>query len=428
MSRLTGEKNVLLPFDEVREQLPIRGQHYLGLQEVPIDKIVGSFGRYHDFDRAFLPTQSRTKERWVRIDRAHYDQIVLPPVDLIKMGEIYFVKDGNHRISVARERGQIFVDAHVTEIEIPVNLTADMQPDDLTIKKEQARFMTISELSEGHSEANIELSMPELYRELLEHIAVHRWYLGEEKGQDVSMREASASWYENVYRPLVKIIQEQKILDDFPGSTEADLYVWIIEYQGYLREAYKNRATGNQTGEEGVKVGVARRFSMNYPNPAVRKLIGVLNRATWLDNLLLEQEKALFFDATHMDQLRPDANIKVTVPGQYDRLLEHIGVHRYYLGEQRGAEVSYEEAVASWYDNVYSPLVGIIQDQEILNEFPGRTETDLYIWIIEHQSRLKEAYGSEVPIEQAAEKFIRDRNESLAQKIVKSIKKVTGQK
>lgn len=104
VSRLTGANNKLLPFDEIRQQLPVRGQHSLGNREVEVDKIIGSLGRYHDFDRAFLPTQSRTRDRWLSIDKAHYQDVILPPIELYKIGEVYFVKDGNHRVSVARER------------------------------------------------------------------------------------------------------------------------------------------------------------------------------------------------------------------------------------------------------------------------------------------------------------------------------------
>lgn len=86
-------------------------------------------------------------------------------------------------------------------------------------------------------------------------------------------------------------------------------------------------------------------------------------------------------------------------------MLEHIHVHRWYLGECQGAEVPLEEAVASWYDNICLPLIRIIRNQNILREFPGRTESDLYLWIIEHQGALRETYGDEVPLELAAEEF-----------------------
>ena len=101
---MTGKNNELLPFDEVRDRLPLRGQHDLGLKEVRIDQIVGSLGRYRDFDRAFLPRQLHTKDRWLSIDKAHHRDIILPPVELYKLGEVYFVKDGNHRVSVAWSR------------------------------------------------------------------------------------------------------------------------------------------------------------------------------------------------------------------------------------------------------------------------------------------------------------------------------------
>jgi hypothetical protein len=120
VSLLTKKKNHLLSFNEIRQELPITGQHYLGYQMVPLDKIVGSEGRYHEFDRAFYPREKRTQDRWLRIDQAHYDDVTLPPVELIKVGQGYFVRDGNHRVSVARARGHQVVDAYVTEVEMAI--------------------------------------------------------------------------------------------------------------------------------------------------------------------------------------------------------------------------------------------------------------------------------------------------------------------
>ncbi len=108
---------------------------------------------------------------------------------------------------------------------------------------------------------------------------------------------------------------------------------------------------------------------------------------------------------TNINTLRQDAKIETTLLGQYETLKEHIAAHRWYLGESSQKEVTYEEAVSSWYDHVYLPIVEIIREQKILDEFPGRTETDLYLWIIRHQWFLREHYGSEISIEEAAEKF-----------------------
>ncbi len=397
LARFTGANIELLPYDEVRERLPFRGQHYLGMKQVPIEKIVGSVGRYQDFDRAFLPTQTRTRDRWISIDKAHYDQVNLPPVELYKMGDIYFVKDGNHRVSVARERGQMFVDAFVTEIDIPVALTADTKVDDLAIKKEYGEFLLKTNLVATHPEAKIETFVPGQYERLLEHISVHRWYLGEQRGAEVSFRDAASSWYENVYCPLVEILRDLSVMKDFPGTSEADLYLWIVEYQGYLKQAYRDE----EIGEGGARAEAAKELLEDYSHPAVKKLVNLLSRKAWVDDLILRQERGAFLEYSHLPEVRPEANIETTLPGKYDLLREHIAVHRWYLGEQRKIEVPVTEAVASWYDNIYLPIVEIIREQDILKEFPGRTETDLYLWVVEHQRYLQEIYKGEVPIQQA---------------------------
>jgi hypothetical protein len=117
LSWLIRKNNNLLPFEQVRQHLSFKGQHQLGLYAVPLDKIVGSVNRYLDFDRAFFPRQSRTRDRWLSINKAYSQDIALPPVELLKVDEMYFVSDGHHRVSVARARGQEFIDASVTEID-----------------------------------------------------------------------------------------------------------------------------------------------------------------------------------------------------------------------------------------------------------------------------------------------------------------------
>jgi hypothetical protein len=407
---LTRSKdNNLLPFDEVRQRLPFRGQHYLGLKEVPVNKIVGSMGRYLDFDRAFLPIQKRTKDRWVNIDIAHLSQLTLPAVELYKMGDIYFVKDGNHRVSVARERGQEFVDAFVTEIVIPVPLTSDLSLGDLDLKLEYARFIEQTGLNRMRGEAVLESSVAGQYSRLLEHISVHRWFLGEQRSAEVPYSEAVTSWYDSVYQPLAAVLREYNLVKEFPGITETDLYVWVMEYQGHLRELF--REDGGQDGGSNLgakKEEAFRQLAADYPVPAVRKLVNLLRRVDWVDNLVLQQEWAAFNQKTRLNNLRPGARVLLSLPVLYSRLLEHIDVHRWYLGEHRQSPANYEEAVASWYDNVYQPLVNIIRELDILAVFAGRTETDLYLWVIEHQAYLQLEYGSDVSIEQAVEQFSED--------------------
>jgi len=394
LSWIRRKSNRLLPFDEVREKLPMRGQRYLGMTQVPIDRIVGSMGRYHDFDRAFLPTHSKNRDRWVSIDVAHYGQVVLPPVELYKIGEIYFVKDGNHRISVARERGQLYVDAYVTEIDVPVPLSTDLTIDELELKRAYAAFLEQTRLDVLRPGADLESRLPGQYELLLEHIDVHRWYLGENSQREIPYSEAVTSWYDTVYTPVVEVFRQQGLVEELSRFKEVDLYLWVMKYQAYLREAYREEIAREEAAvdllDEAAREEASRQFAEEHPRAPVKKLIQAFNQATWLDEIFLRQERAAFFRRTNLAELRPQAQISSSIPGQYERLLEHIRVHRWYLGIQRNQEVPYEEAVLSWYDNVYMPLVRIIRKEGILKDFPDRTETDLYMWIITRQWVLRQ--------------------------------------
>lgn len=119
---INGKPVTLYDFNEIREHLRMTGRHDGGLQTVPIEQIVGSVGRSHDFDRAFHPRRESSRDRWTGIARALYEDKYLPPVDLIKVGELYFVVDGHHRISVMKQRGQIDIEAYVTEFDAAVDI------------------------------------------------------------------------------------------------------------------------------------------------------------------------------------------------------------------------------------------------------------------------------------------------------------------
>ncbi len=383
ITRLTGKSNELLPFDEVRQALPFRGQRDIGLQEVPLDKIVGSVGRYRDFDRAFLPTQRQTTERWINVSKARYNEVALPPVELYKIGDVYFVKDGNHRISVARERKQAIIDAYVTEIDIPFRLTADMDIDSVQQEKAYGQFLQDTRLDELRPDADLHLSNPAEYARLREHIADHHYYLGTERQADVSYGEAVQSWYDNVYRPLVDAIEAQGLRRQFPQMTAADLYLRVSEYQWLVRQAAQADVGSDEARDEATE-----RMADIYQQGVVRRVIRTLRGANWIDTMIRDKEYAAFLERTGLQALRPEAQVLASLPGKYEKILHHIDVHHYYLGLERQHDVPYSEAVASWYDNVYLPTIANIREQNLLADFPGRTETDAYIWLIEHRAEM----------------------------------------
>lgn len=233
----TRADDALLSFDEVRRQLHVRGQHDVGFHEVRVDQIVGSVSRYRDFDRAFLPRNVWTRGRWESVDRALRTGVVLPPVELYKVGEVYFVKDGNQRVSVARETGQVFVDAKVIEFDSPAPVSSARDILDWIRDEDAVGFHETTGISRLRPGARIELTLPGQYEKLLEHIQTHRWYLGLERKSEVAYPDAVASWYDRVYLPTVEAIRGVDALRDFPNHTEADLYLWITEHHWYLHEA-----------------------------------------------------------------------------------------------------------------------------------------------------------------------------------------------
>jgi hypothetical protein len=234
---LAGQPNTLLSFDEIKEKLRIGGPIYRGVKTVPVEQIVGSLNRYQDFDRVFLPTQSETADRWQRVDLAFYQDISLPPVLLYKVGQVYFVVDGHHRVSVARGQGQMFIEAEIRECATKVNVTIDnLRPEDLEILSEKVDFIERTGIDRLRPGSNIKLTIPDGFDRMLEHIAVHHYFMGLDQKRDISEEEAVAHWYDTVYLPIVQVIRESGILEEFPGKTEGDLYLWVLDHQLYLAE------------------------------------------------------------------------------------------------------------------------------------------------------------------------------------------------
>lgn len=237
-ARLSGQSMELLSFEEVKQKLRLQDDHYLGLQEIPLDNIVGSVGRYKDFNRKFLPKRSINKDRWKAVDALTIGVQGIPPIEVYKVGDAYFVIDGNHRVSVARAAGMPTIEAYVTEYRTDVPFERETVAGDLFIKQGYAEFLRQTKLKLLRPDSEVILTEPGRYPQILNHMEVHHYYMGLECQCPVTWEEAVASWYDHVYLPMVEKIREYKILDDFPKRTEADLYVWLVKHQGIMQENY----------------------------------------------------------------------------------------------------------------------------------------------------------------------------------------------
>lgn len=268
-ARLTGKSTKLLSYEEVARKLRAAGQAARGLRDIPLDAIVGSVGRYSDFTRNFLPRQDSDEQRWADVKTAVADprRGGLPPIEVYQIGEVYFVLDGNHRVSVARQMGATTIDAYIVEVKTRVPLTPDVQPDDLIIKAEQAEFLEKARLDVSRPDADFTLTAPGQYSQLEEEIEIHRQLLGSEAPFD----EAAAHWHDAVYLPVVLMIREKGMLRDFPGRTEADLYLWILRYRSELEEEL-----GWQIRPEAAASDLSTQFAPKPQSAASRLLNTIL--------------------------------------------------------------------------------------------------------------------------------------------------------
>jgi nucleotide-binding universal stress UspA family protein len=237
LARLTRHPVDLFSYEEVRQKLRVSGVASQSIRDVPLDAILGSVGRYTDFTRSFLPRRTSDRERWVRIMVATNDASGLPPVDLYLIDEVYFVSDGHHRVSVAREVGASTIQAYVTEIRSEVPLSADDRRADLILKAEYADFLSQTQITASYPNADLTVSTTGQYGKLLDHISVHRYFLGIDLEREVSYDEAVAHWYDTIFLPVILIVRDLGILRDFPQRTEADLYLWISHHRAEIAEA-----------------------------------------------------------------------------------------------------------------------------------------------------------------------------------------------
>jgi hypothetical protein len=257
--------NRLLSFEEVRSALGAVQQSYLGLRVVPVAKIVGSVGRHRDFDRAFLPGKLSLGERWKKIDQAVLRAEELPPVSLYKIRDAYFVRDGNHRVSVARQQGVEMLDAQVVELKSRIPVDSALTARDLLYKLEHRRLLERLAIDRVLPELKLELSDLADYRRLAEHIEAHGFRLSQLWRRYVPPEETLRDWHEHCYAPIAAMIREERVLDAFPGRTELDLYLWIVRH----REQLSLEAHDESVTPSAAKDDLVRREGRNprSPNP-----------------------------------------------------------------------------------------------------------------------------------------------------------------
>ena len=218
-----GDVDLILPFDEVVEALGRAGERSIGLQSIALDSIVGTVGRGRDFDRAFRPVSGRTRTRWERIANAQRRGQDMPPISVYRIGDMHFVRDGHHRVSVARALGLSHIDAYVTEVRTMVGAEGTLTVGDLPVKSHERLFFERVPIP-FEARAEIALSDPWRYAELAEGVEAWGFRLMQGSGELLHRDEVANAWLHDEYRPVVAMLREADLIGD---GTETDSYLRV---------------------------------------------------------------------------------------------------------------------------------------------------------------------------------------------------------
>ena len=238
---LNPEEATLISFSEVKSLLKPKDEIYVGLKTIPIDKIVGSEGRYKDFDNRFFPKSGFLRERWKHVDAAQYESIILPPIKVYELGGLYFVRDGNHRVSVAKARGIEFIDAEIVSLQSEIKLKPAYTLKSMIkeiISYEKRVFYTETNFGDITDFWTLDFTSTGQYDIIYNHILTHKGYIEKKQGSEMSTADALMSWFQDVYLPIIKAIDDRRVMRYFRQHTKSDLYVWIMRYWEELREKF----------------------------------------------------------------------------------------------------------------------------------------------------------------------------------------------
>jgi hypothetical protein len=223
--RLRGKPddvNLILPFHEVIAAVGQLGERHVGLRVIPLEAIVGSVDRTRDFDRQFRPTSTRVRERWQRLAVAQRRGEATPPIDVYKVGELYFVRDGHHRVSVAHALGLRTIEAYVTEVTTRISPDGISRPGDIVMKDHRREFVDRVPLPATCRE-RISFSDPKRYGELSMYVEAWGFRLMQHDHRFFTRAEVARRWFDDEYAPVTRILRQADLLD--LGDTEAAAYL-----------------------------------------------------------------------------------------------------------------------------------------------------------------------------------------------------------
>ncbi|MGI8803281.1 MAG: chromosome partitioning protein ParB [Solirubrobacteraceae bacterium] len=223
LRRTPDDVGLILPFEEVVAALGRTGERARGLQAIQLESVVGTVDRTSDFDRQFRPTSSRVRSRWESIAEAERRGAAMPPISVYRIGGLHFVRDGHHRVSVARTLGRSTIDAYVTEIDTRLSPTEAMTVGDLPLKSHERVFLERVPLAPEQA-ARIVLTDPWAYAQLAEGVEAWGFRLEQDRRTMMDRHAVADAWFEQEYAPVVELLREADLLG---SGTETEAYMRV---------------------------------------------------------------------------------------------------------------------------------------------------------------------------------------------------------
>ncbi len=341
LARVTGKSVELLSYDDVLNKLRLTGRTTRGVREIAIDDIVGTVGRCTDFTRSFLPRKGSDEQRWAGL-MAFVQQNsldALPPIEVYQIGSAYFVQDGHHRVSIARQLGVKFIAAHVTEVQTRVPLTPDDDWNALIRNAEYAAFLENTHLDRLRPKTDFSVSVPGQYAQLADHIEVHRYFVEAAEKRHLDWEEAVCRWHDEAYLPIAAAIHEQGLLSDFSGRTVTDFYLWMAEHRQQLQDAL-----GWKVAPEVATAALAEHFSARSRpllDRAGRALLGAMIPASLKGGPTVGQWRRAKTVARYSERLFADILVPLSAaPPSWAVIDQALSIARREGGHVHGLHIS----------------------------------------------------------------------------------------
>ena len=375
----------LLPLDDVLRVAPPLEKRYIGMQDIPVKRVIGveDRSRSEDFSAGFYPVRANMRERWNTVQKLLLGDNLPEAIQVIECGGYYFVRDGNHRVSVARANGIEFLTAEVTQYRLPIKLLPRMTPAKLPLLKAKYAFYQATKAFDALPEEHFYVARPETWQMLEHEIAAHRLWWIEKNHREPEQRELALNWNAEIYESTIMHIRLHSLPQLFPGKLETDIYADIMRFW--------------DTFPPGTWfLGVYDEFIRN-----ARRKRWLLAAPHWIrqtfKRLFMNEDEAreLFLHVSRLRHFRPNAFLPKGGAAWY-RFLTHqlIVSHFAYLRGQLGREPHMHELTGDWYDRMLLPCYELYQQQSLSIPFP-----DVYMDWMKTWKRLivKESAGVMLP-------------------------------